>query len=252
MSTATTTPLSDALASGKWATIMEALASTTVFPSAVHRVLLYGPPGTGKSSVAYQMWPSATIERVTLHDQVDPADLIGQWRVTARNGGTDMEWVDGPAIRAMRSGSPLVLDEVDSMSPEVKNILHAILDDRSIASLHLPTGEIVRPAPGFCVIGTTNRGPDDLPEAIRDRFDLTLRADTPAPGILASLPSDMAAMLVSTYRNSTTKLWAPTVTARSMLAFSRLSDPTGDRYIAAQLIFNKQATDLLNNLKALA
>lgn len=249
---AITTPsaVERALDSGRWASLMVALGETAIFPTAVHRVLLYGPPGTGKSSIAYSMFPSTAIERVTLHDQVDPSDLIGTWKVTARNGGTDMEWVDGPAVRAMKSGSPLILDEVDSMSPEVKNILHAILDDRAIASLHLPNGTIVKPTPGFCVIGTTNRSPDDLPEAIRDRFDLTLRADTPAPGILSSLPEDMAAMLVATYRNTTTKQWSPCVSARSMLAFSRLTEAIGDRSMAARLVFNKSATDFLNALSA--
>ena len=50
----------------------------------------------------------------------------------------------------MRRGCALVLDEIDQHSAQSSRFaLHAILDDRSIAGITLPTGERVEPAEGF-------------------------------------------------------------------------------------------------------
>ena len=72
-------------------------------PNRVHRVLLYGPPGTGKSSWAQSAFNK--VERVTLHAQLPPEDLIGSTGLVAESGGTKTVWQDGPAVRAMRRGS---------------------------------------------------------------------------------------------------------------------------------------------------
>ncbi len=88
----------------------------------------------------------------------------------------------------MRRGCALVLDEIDQHSPELHCALHAILDDKAIAGITLPTGERVEPAAGFAVIATTNAQPSALPEALLDRFDVKLLANEPAPAVLEQLP----------------------------------------------------------------
>ena len=50
-------------------------------PDQIHRILLYGPPGTGKSSWAGTAF--AHVERVTLHAQMPPEDLIGSMALVA-------------------------------------------------------------------------------------------------------------------------------------------------------------------------
>ena len=183
---------------------LDTLVKELAFPEQVHRVLLYGAPGTGKSSWAGTQF--AHVERIALHPQQPQEDLIGSLLLTSgapvelrdriakakldqqqrlllevhlASGGANTVWQDGPAVRAMRRGCALVLDEIDQHSPELRCALHAILDDKAIAGITLPTGERVEPAAGFAVIATTNAQPSALPEALLDRFDVKLLANEP-------------------------------------------------------------------------
>ena len=225
-----------------WADILSELVLVSALPDRIHRVLLYGPPGTGKSSWAGTAF--AHVERVTLHAQMPPEDLIGSMALVARDGGTNTVWQDGPAVLAMRRGSALVIDEIDQHSPELRCALHNILDDKAIAGITLPTGERVEPAVGFCVIATTNAEPSQLPDALLDRFDLVLLANRPTPGVLARLPEGLASVLARAYDRQEVARWTPPVSVRSILAVTRLAESTGlDR--AAELIFGESSTDIL-------
>jgi SpoVK/Ycf46/Vps4 family AAA+-type ATPase len=225
-----------------WATALDELVCQSAIPNRVHRILLYGPPGTGKSSWAMSAF--SHVERVTLHAQMPPEDLIGSMALVARKGGTDTVWQDGPAVRAMRRGSALVLDEIDQHSPELRCALHAILDDRSIAGITLPTGERIEPAEGFCVIATTNAEPASLPEALLDRFDLVLLANRPASAIFDTLPRGLASVLARAYDRQSVARWTPAVSVRSILALTRLAAATGMER-AAELIFGDSGVDIL-------
>ena len=172
-----------------------------------------------------------------------PEDLIGSMALAARDGGTNTVWQDGPAVRAMRRGSALVLDEVDQHSPELRCALHAILDDRSIAGITLPTGERVEPVDGFAVIATTNADPETLPEALLNRFDLVLLANRPA-AVLDKLPRGLANVLSRAYDREHVARWTPAVSVRSVLALTRLAASTGLER-AAELIFGESGTDIL-------
>jgi MoxR-like ATPase len=225
-----------------WAQTLDELVRQSAIPDRIHRVLLYGPPGTGKSSWAGTAF--AHVERVTLHSQMPPEDLIGSMALSASKGGTNTVWQDGPAVRAMRRGCALVLDEVDQHSPELRCALHALLDDKAIAGITLPNGERVEPAEGFAVIATTNAEPSILPEALLDRFDLVLLADKPASPILDRLPRGLASVLSRAYDRQQIAHWTPAVSVRSVLALTRLAESTGlDR--AAELIFGDSGTDIL-------
>jgi MoxR-like ATPase len=225
-----------------WADILNELVLNAVMPNRVHRVLLYGPPGTGKSSWAQSAFNN--VERVTLHAQLPPEDLIGSTGLVAENGGTKTVWQDGPAVRAMRRGCALVLDEIDQHSPETRCALHAICDDRSIAGITLPTGERVEPAEGYTVIATTNAEPGTLPQALLDRFDLVLFANRPAPGVLRKLPRKLANLVARSYDNQQAQRWIPPVSVRTILALSRLAEATGEER-AAELIFGDDGADIL-------
>ena len=230
-----------------WADALDALVTESAIPDRVHRLLIYGPPGTGKSSWAGTAF--AHVERVTLHSQMPPEDLIGAMALVAKNGGTNTVWQDGPAVRAMRRGSALVIDEIDQHSPELRCALHAILDDRSIAAITLPTGERVEPAEGFCVIATTNAEPTSLPEALLNRFDLVLLANRPTSAVFDKLPRGLASVLSRAYDREHVARWTPAVSVRSILALTRLAEATGmDR--AAELIFGECGVDILASAAA--
>lgn len=164
----------------KWDTLFVSLIQNNIVPEVINRALLWGPPRTGKTSLACAAF-QRKVEHVTLHRQMPIDDLLGGYALI--DGTT--KWQDGPAIRAMRNGSPLVIDEIDQFSGEIRSLLHALLDDP--AGVTLASGERVAAKKGYAVIATTNALPSSLPPPIYDRFDLVLKADTLSEGIVKTL-----------------------------------------------------------------
>ena len=228
-----------------WFDVLSQLVEKEAIPDRGHRILLYGPPGTGKSSFAGTCF--ASVERVTLHPQMPPEDLLGMIGLNANNGGTNTTWSDGPAVRAMRKGGALVLDEIDRHSPELCCALHALLDDKTIAGVTLPTGERVEPAPGFVVFATTNADPGSLPDALLNRFDFAILANKPIQGVLDSMPSGLATVVKRAYERDTTARWTPALSVRSALALVRMASVIGQES-AAELIFGDKGVDLLASI----
>jgi nitric oxide reductase NorQ protein len=163
-----------ALKYGGWYDVIASLVECGAIPTATHRILLYGPPGTGKTTCPFRLMNSKVVESITLHQQFPPDDMLGSMQLVEKNGATTTEWADGPAIRAMRRGGALVINEISRRSPEVESALYNVLDDLEICSVTLPNGETVTPSPGYCVFATMNDDPNCLPEAIQERFDLVL------------------------------------------------------------------------------
>ena len=85
-----------------------------------------------------------------------------------------------------------MINEISHASADVLALLFPLLESWETAQLTLPTGETLRPAPGFHVVATDNQPPDELPEALRDRFMATLRVTDPHPDALAKLREDCA------------------------------------------------------------
>lgn len=151
-------------------------------------VLLWGPPGTGKTHAAVQVdSDSAGVMSVTLTEETPAAELRGFYVPR----GMEFVWTDGPVVKAMRKGMRLALNELDKASGDVVSFLLSVLDDPSLASLTLPTGEVVRPAPGFTVVATQNAEPSELLNALRDRFPIVMHITEVHPGALASLCPDV-------------------------------------------------------------
>lgn len=162
-----------------WALVIRVLASR-----AIHRVYLFGPPGVGKTWWAYH---HGRIEKgvyaVTLTPETPASELRGSYMPR----GGEFLWVDGPVIRAMREGARLVINELLHAGDDVFSFLYPILEQPATARITLPTGETVRPAPGFNVIATDNSPPEDLPTALRDRFDAVIEIRDPHPDALERL-----------------------------------------------------------------
>ena len=151
-------------------------------------IYFYGPPGTGKTYAAYHY---GLLERgyaaVTLTPETSAAELRGHF---VPRGG-EVVWHDGPFMRAIRAGKRLVLNEISHAGGDVLALLFPILDSIETAEFTLPTGEVVRPAPGFTVIATDNYSPDDLPPALQDRFTCCLHVTKPHPAALACLSPEL-------------------------------------------------------------
>jgi hypothetical protein len=159
--------------------------------------------------------------------------------------GGEFIWQDGPAIRAWREGKRLVLNEVDKASGDALTFLLAALDDPEVARLTLPTGETVRPRPGFAAIGTMNGDPDSLPAPLRDRFAVSIAVTAPHPGALARLQCDPLANAVAATIGAGPDRQ---VTLRQAFAFLRLAQRLDDRSLAARAVWGERGADVLNSL----
>lgn len=139
-------------------------------------VLLVGETGTGKTSIvrdiAYKR--KQPYIRVNMTGFTTPDELIGSKSV--KDGETYYE--HGIITDAMQRGAILVLDEINSTSPDCLFILHGLLDEDKRISL--PNGEVVTPHEHFRVFATCNpdyEGTKSMNKAFLDRFPVILTVD---------------------------------------------------------------------------
>jgi midasin len=155
------------------------------------RILFYGPPGTGKTYFGLKNGVGdAGSFRLICTEDMTTFDVVGGY-LPNRSGG--MTFHEGAALRAWQAGGRLVIDEIDLASPDVLAQLLAMTDSNESAEmLHPDTGQIVRPAPGFSVVATTNMlDPNELPAALRDRFVVAINIDQAHPDAIATLDADL-------------------------------------------------------------
>ncbi len=200
-----------------WALVEELLSSEEM-----RTMFLYGDPSLGKTYAAYHFGRTGEeIYAITLTEDTPAAELRGHY-VPVEG---ELVWRDGPFTAAMRNGSRLVINEVTHGPPEAQSLLYPVLESIETARLTLPTNETVRPAPGFQVICTDNLTPDELPDALQDRFDCTIEVTEPHPNAFDKLPADLR----QAARRSFALESARRVSIRRWLAIDRLRGKIGLR-----------------------
>ena len=163
-------------------------------------ILLVGDTGTGKTT-ACQAW-CEILQRhlftVNCHQNSDTFDLIGglypthmeelqsgaeSHRSESSTGNLNtshprFRWCDGPVTRAMRTGSMVLLDEINLAEQNVIERLNSVLDDsRSLILSERGYADATQPVDAhhdFLVMATMNPGGDfgkkELSDALKNRF----------------------------------------------------------------------------------
>lgn len=200
-------------------------------------LLLYGPPGTGKSTFACRHGATSWY-RIYCHEEMSDLDILGGPALLNDNGATASAWQDGIGLRAWREGKRLVIDEIDKAGGAALTALLGITEDPVTAAYTIPmTGETVQPKKGFHCIATMNELPDDLPEALRDRFTVRLEITQPHPKALDSLPADLrAAAKISAGLPEERR-----VSIRAWSAFANLRTKLKSEETAALAVFGTKA-----------
>ena len=144
-------------------------------------ILMEGSPGVGKTSTVTALAKELdqTVLRVNLSEHTDVMDLFGcdvpKSECTPVEGNSSgFHWVDGPLVKAMKSGAWILLDELNLANQTVLEGLNACLDHR--ASVFIPeTNETVKCHPNFRIFATQNPmkqggSRKGLPKSFLNRF----------------------------------------------------------------------------------
>lgn len=145
-----------------------------------------GPTGNGKSTMIEQICAKRKrpLIRINFNKMTDEDQLIGTKTLTDGN----VEIVEGPLLIAMRTGTTILLDEIDAGNANTVMCLQPILEGKPY--YFKLKNEIIYPKEGFNIIATANtkgKGSDDgryigtnvLNEAFLERFAVTFNQDYP-------------------------------------------------------------------------
>lgn len=140
----------------------------------IWRILAIGPKSSGKTHTMMQ-WSGAKYI-ITMHQQISVEEILGS-NTICKDGS--IEFVYAAVARAMIEGEAIVINEIDLTGPNALGMMYGILDNDS--HLIMPSGQIIRPKPGFAVLMNSNEGLSALPGPIADRIECVLHANTVNP-----------------------------------------------------------------------
>lgn len=215
----------------------------------IDRLILFGPPGTGKTFAGLTIGDTqGGAFRVICNEDMTAADVTGNFMPTA--DGT-WKWNDGAVVKAWQgdgiTGGRVVADEIDRASGDVLSLLLAMFDTPKSASwMHPETGRVVRPREGFSVVMTTNvEEMRELPTALRDRFPVAIRINTPHPDALLCLSEDLRGPAAASADADPSRRFS----VRAFMAFDQLRKSGMAVERAATLVFGKRANDIVDAIR---
>ncbi|MFZ1301745.1 MAG: AAA family ATPase [Candidatus Microsaccharimonas sp.] len=154
-----------------------------VLPSLVagKPALFVGETGGAKTALSEFIsheYFGAEPEFISGYGDVNSYQLLGKQELHSVEGASESEFVNGPIVRAMENGVPLILDEINAMPPELLKRLNKIMQLRpgDTFTIQEDSGREVTIKPGFCIIATANeksaryKGVEDLSVEFQNRF----------------------------------------------------------------------------------
>lgn len=223
------------------------------------RVLAHGIPGTGKTHAAQQVGVEGyahvtTISGCELRSEEDVYNVyLGEETAAYQIVGTDaiehgtMVWRNGPGLLAWRAHlGRLVINEIDHASGDALDALMWLCDDEGTARIVLPTGEQVRPTLNLQILATMNGEPEDLPEAIQDRFSTRFRITAPHPAAIAALPKELQTIAAKLSHEETPE--SQRVSIRQFRAYAEMTAKGVPNDSAARGAFHHRADELLKTI----
>lgn len=137
-------------------------------------ILLKGPTGSGKTKLAESLAAQfgQPVHSINCSVDLDAEAMLGFKTIVEKDGQTQIEFVEGPVIQAMKNGHLLYIDEINMAKPETLPILNGVLDYRRQITNSF-TGEVVTAKPSFTVMAAVNEGyagTAPMNEALKNRF----------------------------------------------------------------------------------
>ena len=216
-----------------------------ILASGINKLILFGPPGTGKTFAGLNMGNVlAGAHRLICNEDMTSADVTGHFKPS---GDGTWKWQDGTVIKAWQgdgiNGGRVVADEIDRASGDVMSQLLAMFDSEESASWEHPeTGRILKPKKGFSVFMTTNiEDMRELPQALKDRFPVAVRINTPHPDALTMLSPDLRGAAAASADADRDRRFS----VRAFMAFDTLRNTVSVEK-AARLTFGKHYQSVLD------
>ncbi|AXI08351.1 AAA domain-containing protein [Oceanobacillus sp. 143] len=137
-------------------------------------ILLKGPTGAGKTKFAETLSYlfNQPMFSVNCSVDLDAESLLGFKTLAYEDKKQVIEFVPGPVINAMTSGTLLYIDEINMAKPETLPLINGVLDYRRTITNPF-TNEVITAKEGFGVVAAINEGyigTVPLNEALKNRF----------------------------------------------------------------------------------
>jgi len=140
-------------------------------------VLLKGPTGCGKTRfIEYMTYFLARELQITLplitvacHEDLTGSDLVGRYLLK----GEETIWIDGPLMRAVKSGAICYLDEIVEARKDTTVLIHPLADHRRLLPVE-KRGQVIEAHENFLLVLSYNPGYQsilkNLKHSTRQRF----------------------------------------------------------------------------------
>jgi MoxR-like ATPase len=211
-------------------------------------VFVWGPPGVGKSYAASQAMQKAGIKKqhiyqVTLTEDITVQEMFGHWVPDEGKWRFNL----GPITNALMQGA-IIINEIQRASASIQDYLLGVLDSEDVRQIDMPNGKRVVGHKGFRVVATSNGGPEELDDALRDRFEGFINVTHPATELVERLNFSMPGLGEFIYNSFDDE--DNSISPRRAIAFLKWKKQLRSEKDAARLAFGDKADDALMVMRA--